>query len=266
MKGFLVALQFLTRIPIKLKSVEPSELAKSMLWFPVIGFMIGLVLVFSKLIMGRGVLNITFYLAAAFMLIILVKLTGGLHLEGLADTCDGFYGGKNKDEILKIMHRGNIGPMGVIGVTLMLLLKYTLLIALFSTVFPGSRQYVTLLIMPMISRWVLVVISKMVTYVKYEPREGTAEPFVKYIGRKEVLIATLITVFLSILPLVLWGSLGVFSGCLAGFALCVWGLITAFICLIPINKKLGGITGDTLGLINEVVEASLLFFAYMIFR
>lgn len=266
MKGFLIALQFLTRIPVKLKSVKPQELAQSMLWFPVVGFLIGLILFLAKLIMSRGVLNITFYLAAAFIIYIMVKLTGGLHLEGLADTWDGFYGGKNKDEILKIMHRGNIGPMGVMGMVLMLLLKFTLLIALFSTVFPGSRQYITLLIMPMISRWVLVVIVKMVPYVKYEAKEGKAAAFVKYITRKEVLIATLITLFLSITPLALWGSLGVFRGCLAGFALCVWALVTAFVCFIPINQKLGGITGDTLGAINEVVEASILFFAYMIFR
>ncbi len=264
MKGFFIALQFLTRIPVKLKSVKPEELAKSMLWFPVVGFLIGLVLFLSKL-MTQGVLNITPHIVAVFIIYIMVKLTGGLHLEGLADTWDGFYGGKNKDEILKIMHRGNIGPMGVMGMVLMLLLKFTLLIALFTTVYPGSLQYMTLLLMPMISRWVLVVIAKMVPYVKYEAKEGKAAAFVKYITRKEVLIATAITLGLSIVPLMLWSNLGVFRSCLAGLALCVWALVTAFICLIPINHKLGGITGDTLGAINEVVEASILFLVYMVF-
>ena len=124
MKRLLVALQFLTIIPFKIKGkVDDNDLGRSLIYFPIVGLLIGLILA-----------GIAYFAApipplvtSALILIAWGVITGGIHLDGFADTCDGFYGNRPKEDILRIMRDSRIGTMGAVGVALILLFKFAVL-------------------------------------------------------------------------------------------------------------------------------------------
>src|SRR6056297_3380509 len=107
MNSFLIALQFITIIPVK-KQLKYSEkdIAHSMMYYPLIGTILGLVLVLINLIGTQFLPNLV---RDSLLLIFFVLLTGGIHLDGLVDSFDGLYGGKNKKEILSIMRDSSVG-------------------------------------------------------------------------------------------------------------------------------------------------------------
>ena len=132
MRKFFVALQFLTIFPLKIRDIEEQELGQSLVYFPVVGAIIGLISVFSLFIFSSILPSST---TNVLILIILMFITGAIHLDGFADTCDGFYAGKDKENILQIMRDSHIGVMGVMGLIGILLLKFTLLENISSDIF-----------------------------------------------------------------------------------------------------------------------------------
>ncbi|MBZ2174541.1 adenosylcobinamide-GDP ribazoletransferase [Schnuerera sp. xch1] len=122
--GFILAAQFLTRLPIK-KSVDfnDEKLSKSVFFFPMIGIIIGVI--------GCVFYHIFSYLnesiGAFFALMAMIVVTGGLHLDGLSDTCDGFLSYRDKNRMLEIMKDSRIGAFGVIAIVLDIFLKYVLI-------------------------------------------------------------------------------------------------------------------------------------------
>jgi adenosylcobinamide-GDP ribazoletransferase len=125
--GFILAIQFLTRLPIR-KPVDFNDenLSKSIFFFPLVGMIIGIVgglfyHIFSYL---------NEYIGAFFALVSMIVVTGGLHLDGLSDTCDGFLSYRDKDRILEIMKDSRIGAFGVIAIILDILLKYILIFSI----------------------------------------------------------------------------------------------------------------------------------------
>ena len=120
--SFLAALQFLTSIPVSIKrKMEPAQIGRATMWFPLIGFIIGLVLALLNLLLGlifpASVVNV-------LLIVAMVIITGALHLDGFADTCDGIAGHKPVEERWKVMHDSRTGAFGVVGVALLLLVKY----------------------------------------------------------------------------------------------------------------------------------------------
>ena len=123
--SFIVALQFLTSIPVPLKrEYTPREMGKSTLYFPVVGLIIGLTLAGLHWLLG---LLLPYGLVNAFIIIALVLLTGAIHLDGFADTCDGIAGHRTVEERWQVMRDSRVGAFGVVGVVLLLLVKYTAL-------------------------------------------------------------------------------------------------------------------------------------------
>src|SRR6056297_904945 len=116
MNSFLIALQFITVIPVK-KDLNYSEknIARSMLYYPFIGTLIGLILVIVNI---TGATFLPDLVRDILLLIIFVLLTGGIHFDGLADSFDGLFGGQNKKRILEIMGDSSIGIYGILSVTL----------------------------------------------------------------------------------------------------------------------------------------------------
>ena len=113
---FLIALQFLTRLPVTLRS-SPSkkEMGYSILFYPLIGLLLGIVL----LVVSRLLVDVQSFLTAALLLLIWVGLTGALHLDGLADMSDAWVGGLGEQSrTLRIMKDPNCGPMGVTAIIL----------------------------------------------------------------------------------------------------------------------------------------------------
>jgi adenosylcobinamide-GDP ribazoletransferase len=239
MKGLIIALQFLTKIPIRPRlKIESEDLGKSMLWFPLIGLIIGGILVLVNVIASKFfsplLLNI-------LILLILIWITGAIHLDGFVDTVDGFSGGRTKEEVLRIMRDSSAGVIGIIGLICLLLLKLGLLQEL-----KGNFKNQVLLLMPVMGRWSLVLTSFFSPYARKE--DGLGKPFTEYVKLKEFAIATLLAliigiIFLKFTCLILLSSIFVVTFLAGRFFL----------------RKIGGVTGDTLGAVNEIAEITCLF-------
>ena len=238
MKKFLLALQFLTIIPIKVKSADDKEIADSLIYFPIAGLLIGLALAGINGLLGF--LNFPRLATDAILIVSLIAITGGMHLDGLADTSDALLSVRNKDEMLKIMRDPHIGVMGVIGIISILLLKIAFLFSLDPSLVPAG-----LILMCVLSRWSLVLCLFLFPYAR---QEGKAKAFAEGINSKIFILATIIAFVCALVTAGLKGLL-------------ILGIITLYACLFNklISKKIGGITGDTLGAMNESAEAIVLF-------
>ena len=125
MKKFLLALQFLTIIPVKMKNIKEGDLSSSVIYFPLIGLLLGLLLVgINKVLL---ILNFDQFIANIILVISLILLTGGIHIDGVADTADAFLSRKNREEMLVIMRDSHIGSMGALSLISVILLKIAFL-------------------------------------------------------------------------------------------------------------------------------------------
>ena len=145
MKAFVAAVRFLTILPVgRGGETEVRDWARSMALFPMVGALVGLVLAGAHILLAPLLPGLA---PSVIVVLLLVLLTGGLHLDGLADTCDGFYAGRSKEEILKVMKDSRIGVMGAVALCADLLLKVSLLADIPSPAIPG-----TLIVMPAAGR------------------------------------------------------------------------------------------------------------------
>lgn len=123
-KGFVLAVQFLTRIPIAIRvDFEPKTISKSVAFFPMVGIIVGSISALVYYIFNY----INSDIASVAAVLTIVLLTGGLHLDGLSDTMDGFFSGRSRDRILEIMKDSRVGAFGVIAIVFNLLLKYVII-------------------------------------------------------------------------------------------------------------------------------------------
>lgn len=235
-RPFVFAWHFLTAIPLSRSHHEPTapELAASMAWYPVVG-----------LVIGGGLLVTDMVLAAVFrtevvnalLILLLVLVTRGLHQDGLADTLDGLAGGHTPDTRLAIMRDPRIGAIGATGLMLSLIIRYAALVAL-----PHAIRIPALLCMPAVGRWAMVVLAWASPYARMEG--GLAAPFLANLSRSHVFLAT------GVLTLALSLTFGVVNG----LVVLVAGAAVVVALWASYRSWFGGITGDTLGATNEVVE------------
>jgi adenosylcobinamide-GDP ribazoletransferase len=192
---------------------------------------------------GREIFPV--YLTAAVLVAALVVVTRGLHLDGLMDTCDGLFGGFSRERRLEIMRDSQVGAFGIAGAAGVLLLKYGALVSLLTLPDPGRQ--VSLLLFPMLSRWAMVLALGTFPYVW---SLGLGSPFHQGGARGAAVVAAATAVGSAI---ILGGFGG--AGMLVGASVLAWmtGRYLA--------GMLGGLTGDTYGAINEVVEAVALMAA-----
>ncbi len=245
MKSFLTALQFLTIFPLgRAGSRENNrELAQSAMYFPLVGALIGSILVvvdlISRLFFPQLIVNL-------FILIVLVLITGALHLDGFIDSMDGLLSGKKKKKILEIMRDSRVGSFGVLAAIFLVLLKLSFLNEIVSYI-----RYPILIIMPVVSRWAAVYTIWKYPYAR--DTSGIGKSFAKLVRGKELIVATIFTALLVI-------SLLTFKGVV------IW-LVVFLVLLIMTNwisKKIGGMTGDTYGAIVEIAEIVVLISASLI--
>jgi len=243
MKKILLALQFLTIIPIKVKSADDKEIADSLIYFPIAGLFIGLALAGINGLLGF--FNFPRLATDVILIVSLIAITGGMHLDGLADTSDALLSVRNKDEMLKIMRDPHIGVMGVIGIVSILLLKIAFLFSLDPSLVP-----VGLILMCVLSRWSLVLSLFLFPYAR---QEGKAKIFSEGINSRIFILAAIIAFVCALVTAGLRGLL-------------ILGIITLCACLINklITKRIGGITGDTLGATGEINETLTLFCTLLI--
>ncbi|MDP2928021.1 MAG: adenosylcobinamide-GDP ribazoletransferase [Candidatus Omnitrophota bacterium] len=237
MKRLLIALQFLTVLPFNIhKEITAQDYGRSLVYFPAVGAAMGGVLSFVSL--SCGFLPVP--VAAAIVLIASAFITGALHLDGFADTCDGFYGSKPKEEILEIMRDPRIGVMGVAGITLLLLLKFSLIISI-----PKDVLWRSLITMCCLARWTQAIGC----LLPYARNEGKAGLFIKYARKKDIIIGGIFTI-------IVFSALFGLKGIIIFFS----SLISALLFIRYVKARIGGMTGDTIGAVSEITEVSALFF------
>lgn len=236
MRRFIIALQFLTIFPVKIrKDLKKEDFGKSLIYFPFSGMLIGLFLVLILYLFAF----LPHLVTIAIVLIASIVITGGMHLDGFADTCDGFYAGRSKEEILAIMRDSRIGTMGVIGIFCLLLLKFALLASIQENIL-----WKPLIMMPLFARWAQLFLC----YIsKYAREEGKARFFIEYADRKSLILGSIFSVGIFLLLTSLRGLILFFLSTLA-----------VILFMYYVKRRLGGMTGDTIGAASEIAEVALL--------
>ncbi len=245
---FLIAIQFLTIIKIKEVKWDENFAAKSVVYFPLVGIIIGFIL---YLIYFSLPFIFPITLISILLIITEIILTGGLHLDGFIDTIDGLFGGKNKEERLKIMKDPHPGSFGIIAVVVLIIFKFLLLVEIL------GKFSLILILMPALGRYSMIIPMAIYPYAK---NNGTAK-FTKFVRTKEILIATL---FMILFSLIIFLNLYSLSKTLIILLII---FITTFIFSLILSKyitsKIGGMTGDTYGFINEISEIFTLLLIYI---
>ena len=244
-KTFFIAQTFLTRIPTpKISDISEKELSQSILYYPLIGFCLGLCLIFFTYLFSSFVNETAFSVIAVIIVMLWVLITGALHLDGLADTADGFLGGLGSAEnTLKIMKDPVSGPAGIASICLVLLFKYSAILSILN----GNLSLWALLFAPMIARAVAI---GLLTYSPISQEKGLAfelqkEKFPELVATILLLVAIIVFFVTNIYVLVALSLLV--------YAIRHWAIV-----------RLQGITGDILGLIIEVTEALFLVMAVLV--
>ncbi|UCC16822.1 MAG: adenosylcobinamide-GDP ribazoletransferase [Dehalococcoidales bacterium] len=243
--SFFTALRFLTvfRIPGG-RTETADDMGRSTIWFPAIGLIIGAILALTNWVFS---LFLPAIVTSSLTIVILVIITGAMHLDGFADTCDGLAGNKPAEERWKVMHDSRTGAFGVAGLILLLLVKFALLNSI-----PQTFISSVLVVMPVIGRWSMVYAIAMYPYAR---NEGLGKAFKDGVTLTRLVIATLITLGLSIV-LAWWADVDYYYIVGFGVMVVIWILIVAVSAYF--RRKFVGLTGDTYGAINELAETGVL--------
>ena len=229
--SFTLALQFLTRLPLNLCiTISDQRIGQSVLFYPLIGLLIGAILVMVNNLLPEQSLALN----AAIILTIWVLLTGGLHLDGLADCSDAWAGGlADKERSLAIMKDPAAGPIAVIILVLLLLLKWTALQSLLQQ----QEQLTALLLAPFLGRLSILILMLSTPYIR---NNGLGSAMQQHLPRQ----AAKLIVFFS-------------------FAIIIWltniYIVLAALTLIALIRhlalqRLQGVTGDVYGASVEMLE------------
>ena len=235
MKSLLAAIQFLTIIPFPRRGAVTGEkeLEGSVTFFPVVGLLIGIIVAVFDAIVGYVFPPLP---ASVLTVIALVGISGGLHMDGLADYADGFFSARPRDQILDIMRDSRIGVMGVIAVVSVLILKVAVLTSLSPSLRPGI-----IALIPLAGRCSLVPMMTLFPYARSSG--GLATPFERKRSWLNVLWA-------SVLLIVSGWFIAQWIGFAAGFVSLFAAILFSGYCF----RKIGGYTGDTLGAVCEITE------------
>ena len=229
----MLAFSFLTVIPMPTLEYQPGLLGRAGRWFPLVGLLLGGVLTLAHWGLSQLFPPL---LTSALVTTLWAALTGGLHLDGLADCCDGLLAATSRERRLEIMRDPRTGAFAVVGVVLFLLLKVMALAAL-----PAAQP--ALLLAPTWARWLLL----------WGARQPLARPSglgadfaAGLTGRNQAL-----ALLLPLLLFVPFFTLQTVLAVLAAVAATGWLIHLA-------RQRLGGVTGDVYGLVVEVSELVIL--------
>lgn len=233
MNSLLFALSFLTSIPIRTPAPQHGDLGRAGIWFPIVGLLLG-----ALLAGAHYALNQIFspLLSAALSVALWALLTGGLHLDGLADCGDGLLAAVSPERRLEIMRDPRLGTFGGAALILQLLLKTFAIAAL------PVPSVVAFLLAPSIARWLILIVA---AQPSARPG-GMGDAFKHGLTRSVYLGAAIIPIVL----IVLGGGRAIIAALLVHIV--AWGIIRLT------RSRLGGVTGDVFGLTVEVSELMVL--------
>lgn len=232
MLPFWIALQFLSSLPVTLPGMPaPREVGRSLLFYPVVGLLFGLVLWLASHLLQA----VPAPLHAALLLSLWVLLSGALHLDGLADSADAWLGGfGDRERTLQIMKDPRSGPVAIVTLMLVLLLKFC---ALWALVEQGAGA--VLLLAPVIGRAAMLGLFLSTPYVR---PGGLGQALAQHLPRRT--------------------AMGVVLVCTAvGLLMAGWAVVLALGTFVALRRlmcqRLGGTTGDTAGAMLELLELAV---------
>ena len=235
MTDFWLALSFLTTIPTPAIPFVEGGLGRSAKWFPLVGLILGLILAGSHWLLG---LVLPGSVTAGLIIALWAWLTGGLHLDGLADCGDGLLVAANRERRLEILKDSRLGAFGAILLVLFLMMKVT-------AVATFSAPAYALVLAPTLARWFLLIAAR-------QPSArpgGMGDSFAASLTPKIFTIA-------AILPVMLVVGSGWRGGQTVLAVLLAF--IGTFAMLRLARSRLGGVTGDVFGLVVEMTELFVL--------
>jgi adenosylcobinamide-GDP ribazoletransferase len=235
--SFFAALRFLTPVPVPERwAGDERQLSRSLYSFPVVGLLAGGV----GAAICFGLDQVLPPLAvSAVVVCLLIVASRGLHLDGLADTADGLFSSRPREQMLAIMRDSRTGAMGVTAVVCVIVVK----VALLASVVPEGARWKTVLLMPLAGRSTMILSVAMFRYARADG--GLATAFTP--GRSG---RTALPIWGLLVALVAGWLLAGIEGVVAEVASLGAGVLFGVYCL----RRIGGFTGDTLGATNELVE------------
>lgn len=245
MRLYFVALQFLTIIPLPFSvRCDERDMGRSMAVFPLVGLTLGVMLAgadwFCARVLPREVGDL-------LLIVLLSVVTGALHLDGLADVCDGIAARGGRERFLEVMKDSRIGAVGVVGLVLGLLLKYEAVLHL-----PLEYKRHALLLFPMLARFSQVQVAVNAASAR---EKGLGVLFAEGAGMIQLAAAGAVTLAAAFL---LFGFKGAYVALV--LYLLTWALKGWF------HKRLGGITGDVIGCVSELNEIGCLLALLAFYR
>ncbi|MGH9307958.1 MAG: adenosylcobinamide-GDP ribazoletransferase [Vicinamibacterales bacterium] len=239
MKGLIVATAFLTRVPLPLIA-GAVDVGRAARWFPLIGGAIGGA---GALVAwgAREVIGLPPLLSATLLVGLGAWVTGAIHLDGLADTADGFGGGRSRDDVLRIMRDPAIGSFGATALVLVITTKVTALAVLLER----GAAIPFLVAAPAISRWTIAALAAWLPYARAEG--GLGQAVTRGQNTMGFLIATAIMTLIA-------------SAALRVDAIVAWTLAVLTMALLAraARHRIGGVTGDVFGASVELTETVVL--------
>lgn len=239
MKPFILALTFLTRLYIPNRyEMNDQDFAGSISFYPIIGLIIGGIL--SAIRWGVLYMTPEMDILALVLIIGYVFLSGGLHLDGLADSFDGLFSGRDKARIFEIMQDSRIGSFGVIG----LILYFAFLLITFQHV-----DWTIILLFPLVGRGSVLLAAGSSNYAK---EKGMGKLIVDAAGPNHIIYAIVLTI-----------AVGALLDMKNILPICITYVLVLIMTQV-IRKKLSGITGDIMGMTVEVSQCIFLLLATLL--
>lgn len=238
LRAFLTGMMFLTRIPCPAwVGYHPDYLAWSTTWFPVIGAVVG---AFGAGVFALASAGLPPFVAATLATAATVWLTGAFHEDALADSCDGFGGGWERDQVLAIMKDSRVGSYAVVGVALALATR----IGALATMGGPDAAARALVAAHVLGRWSSLPLIWHQPYVR--ETGSKSRPFAASVTPARLVVGTLLAVALS-------------AAVLGTRALPALGaaMVVTLVAGRYFRRRLGGITGDCLGAANQLVEIAV---------
>lgn len=242
---FFTAVQFFTRLPVSAWVGHSAEqLNQSSRYFPAVGFIVGGM---TAAVWWSAAQILPLDIALLLSMATSLLITGGFHEDGLSDFVDGFGGGYQKEEILKIMKDSHVGPYGVIAIVFVLLIKFASLQHL--TMYSFNVALVTLVVAHVMSRLLAASLMYTQRYVR-EDESSRAKPAAQ--GMSNISFAITLLFGASSLGLLLCTGVSLWTLCSALIA----ALLMRVYLALHLYKTLGGYTGDCLGAVQQLTEIS----------
>ncbi|HHY23782.1 MAG TPA: adenosylcobinamide-GDP ribazoletransferase [Clostridiaceae bacterium] len=240
-KRFIIMLQFITTIPIPVRiDADERDLGEGLVFAVPIGLLIGEILAVSQKVFA---LFLPPLVTAILLNIVYIRLTGGLHLDGLGDTFDGVLSYRSRERMLEIMRDSRVGSNAVLALMCILSLNTALYYE------AGDFIAKMLVLMPVAGRMGMVIGAGISSYARSEGGLGKAS--MDFCNNKEIIVG--LTMYI-----IIFACFRNLQFAAAGLAACIFSIAAAKF----FGKKLDGLTGDVLGALCEMTQTCFMLTAF----